>query len=258
VAAPSEIKLLTTLNERQALCELLGIDWLVVIAFDKTFSQQTFRDFYIKYIVGGIGVNKVIEGYDHHWGKNREGNIDALLSLGKEHGFDVVNVGSVLHNGFPVNSSLIRNELIAGSVTNAAELLGRPYSLSGKVVLGDRRGRLLGYPTANIEVDSPKKLLPKDGIYFVKVDLKTDVYFGMASIGVRPTFQTDGKRTIEVNILDFNQDIYGCILRIEFLSRLRDELKFDSPEQLVQQMHKDLEMSNQLRNKLDYNLDRLR
>ena len=118
--------------------------------------------------------------------------------------------------------------------------------LRGKVVAGDGRGRLLGYPTANLELDSQKKLIPGNGIYFVKVDVGPDTHFGMASIGVRPTFQSTGRRTIEVYIHDFDRDIYGCDLAIRFLQRMRDELKFDSAEQLIQQMHKDKELSRVL------------
>jgi riboflavin kinase/FMN adenylyltransferase len=128
-------------------------------------------------------------------------------------------------------------------VETAAELLGRPYALYGKVVAGDRRGHLLGYPTANIELDSQKKLVPDNGIYFVKVTIGSEKYFGMASIGVRPTFHPMGGRTIEVNILDFDKDIYGSDIQISFLRRMRNEIKFDSAEQLVQQMHKDKELS---------------
>ena len=122
----------------------------------------------MKYLIGGIGVSVVVEGYDHHWGRNREGNITHLFSLGREFGFEVINIEPFLYHGIPVNSSLIRNELNDGAVEDAAELLGRPYMLHGKVVSGDRRGHLLGYPTANIELDSTKKLVPKDGIYFVQ------------------------------------------------------------------------------------------
>ena len=239
-----QIQLLTTLRERQVLCNQLGVDWFVVINFDKIFSNQSFRDFYVKYLINGIGMNMVVEGFDHHWGKNREGTIKSLLKLGKEFEFDVVNVEQFFYKGDPVNSSIIRNELLHGMVENAAELLGRPYELYGKVVTGDRRGRLLGYPTANIELDSQKKLVPDNGIYFVKVDIGIEKYFGMASIGVRPTFQTSDKRTIEVNILDFDREIYGSDIQISFLRRMRDEYKFDSAEQLIKQMHKDKELSN--------------
>ncbi|MGD1045557.1 MAG: bifunctional riboflavin kinase/FAD synthetase [Bacteroidota bacterium] len=244
--ADTKIQLLTTLRERQELCEQFGVDWLVVINFDKAFSNMSFRDFYVTYLIGGIGMNLVVEGYDHHWGRNREGTIESLLQLGKEFEFDVVNIEQFIHNGSPVNSSIIRNELNHGMVEDAAELLGRPYALRGKVVAGDGRGRLLGYPTANIELDSQKKLIPDNGIYFVKVDVGIDKYFGMASIGVRPTFHSTGKRTIEVNILDFNEDVYGSDIQIGFLRRMRNEFKYDSAEQLIQQMHKDKELSRVL------------
>jgi len=249
--AGSTVQLLTTLLERQELCEQLGIDWFVVINFDKAFSNQNFRDFYKIYLINGIGMNLVVEGYDHHWGKNREGTIESLVSLSKEFEFEVMNIEPFVYNGTAVNSSLIRNDLLLGKVELAAELLGRPYSLSGKVVTGERRGRLLGYPTANIELDSPKKLVPDNGIYFVNVHVGTEKYFGMASIGVRPTFQTTGMRTIEVHILDFDKDIYEKKIRIGFLRRLRSEFKYDSAEQLIQQMHKDRELSKNLQHEYE-------
>jgi riboflavin kinase/FMN adenylyltransferase len=244
--ADTKIQLLTTLRERQEICENLGVDWFLVIHFDMEFANQSFRDFYVTYLIGGIGMNLVVEGYDHHWGRNREGTIESLIQLGKEFEFDVVNIEPFVHNGTPVNSSIIRNELNRGMVDKAAELLGRPYTLRGTVVAGDRRGRLLGYPTANIELDSQKKLIPDNGIYFVKVDVGGDTYFGMASIGVRPTFPSTGKRTIEVHILDFDDDIYGSDIQIGFLRRMRNELKFNSAEELIQQMHKDKELSSVL------------
>ena len=247
--ARMDMKLLTTLQERQELCEQLGVDWLVVIEFNKAFSQQGFRDFYVKYLIGGIGISVIVEGYNHHWGRNREGNIEALVQLGKEYKFDVVHIEQFRHNGISVNSSMIRNELLNGSVDVGAEFLGRPYALFGKVVPGDRRGQSLGYPTANVELASHKKVVPKNGIYFVQVRIGESKYFGMASIGVRPTFHTDGKCILEVNILDFSQNIYGSDLQIDFLQLLRDEWKFDSVDKLIQQMHHDEELSRELQYK---------
>lgn len=249
VTASLDMKLLTTLQERQELCEHLGVDWLVVIEFNKAFSQQSFRDFYVKYLIGCIGISVIVEGYDHHWGRNREGNIEALVQLGKEYEFEVVHINQFRHNGIPVNSSMIRNELLNGSVEVGAGFLGRPYALFGKVVLGDQRGRSLGYPTANVELASQNKVVPKNGIYFVQVLISESRYFGMASIGVRPTFLSDGKRILEVYIFDFSQSIYGFDLRIDFLQRLRDEWKFDSVDKLIQQMHYDEELSRELQYK---------
>ncbi len=249
VATGTDIKLLTTLQERQELCEKLGVDWFVVIEFSKVFSQQSFRDFYVKHIINCIGISAIVEGYDHHWGNNREGNIEGLMLLGKEYKFDVVCIEQFKYKDVPVNSSIIRNELLNGSVDVGAELLGRPYSLFGKVVPGDQRGRSLGYPTANVELNSRKKILPKNGIYFVQIRIDGIKHYGMASIGVRPTFLTDGKRILEVNILDFNQSIYGSNLQIDFLQRLRDEWKFESADKLIQQMHKDEKLSRELQHK---------
>ncbi len=242
-----DMKLLTTLQERQNLCEQLGVDWFVVIEFDKSFSQQSFRDFYVKYLVNDIGISVIVEGYDHHWGRNREGNIEVLKQIGKEYGFDVVNIEQFKYNGIPVNSSMIRNELMNGSVEVCAAFLGRTYALFGKIVSGDRRGRSLGYPTANVDLSSNKKILPKNGIYFVQVRIGENRYFGMASIGVRPTFHSDGECVFEVNILDFDQDIYGCDIRVDFLQRLRDEKKYDSADKLIQQMHQDEKLSRELK-----------
>ena len=245
----TEMKLLTSFQERQELCEQLGVDLLVVIEFNKAFSQQSFRDFYVNYLINRIGLSVIVEGYDHHWGRNREGNIKALFQLGKEYDFEVIQIEQFKHNSIPVNSSMIRNELLNGSVELSAEFLGRPYTLCGKVVPGDRRGRSLGYPTANMELDSYKKIVPKNGIYFVQVQITGARYFGMASIGVRPTFHHDGKRVLEVNIIDFNKNIYGIDLRIDFLQRLRDEWKFDSVDKLIQQMNHDEMLSRKLQYK---------
>jgi riboflavin kinase / FMN adenylyltransferase len=243
------IKLLTTLQERQDYCRQLGVDWFLVIEFSKEFSQYNFRDFYIKYIIQAIGVKAVVEGYDHHWGKNREGNIEELIELGKEHAFDVIHIEQLTFSGVPVNSSIIRNELLDGFVERGTELLGRPYAVNGKVVLGDQRGRSLGYPTANVEIESHKKILPKNGIYFVKVFIKENRYFGMASIGLRPTFLSDGKRILEVHILDFSENIYGSNIRIEFLKHLRDEWKFESADKLIEQIQKDEKLTREFQQK---------
>ena len=240
-------KLLTTLDERRAICRELGIDLFFVIAFDFAFSRQSSRDFYMKYLVNGIGVSEVIEGYDHHFGRDREGSVEEMLHMGKEFNFSIVALKPVVVDGTTVSSSAIRKLLQEGDVERATLLLGRPYALKGTVVEGDKRGRELGYPTANILPVSSKKLLPKDGIYFVSVAVGETRKYGMASIGVRPTFHADGDRIVEVNILDFEAGIYGQDVEIQMLKRLRDELKFDSAAELVHQMDKDREQSLKLK-----------
>lgn len=242
----ADIKLLTTIQERMEICTQVGIDCLLVIKFDRDFSQLSFRDFIVKYLVQGVGVSAVVEGYDHHWGRGREGNIDALAQLGSEFGFELIKIDPLTFDGVVLNSTIIRNELAKGMVDRAAEWLGRPYALSGKVVVGERRGRLLGYPTANVQLESEHKLIPMNGIYFVRASVGSRSYYGIASIGVRPTFETNGARIIEVYLLDFEQDIYGTGITVYFLKRLRDELKFDSADELVQQMHRDKALSRRL------------
>lgn len=240
------VQLLSTIEERQKLFKEFGVDVLVVLRFDYEFSQQSFREFYITHIIEGAGVSEVVEGYDHHFGRDREGNIEELERLGKEFGFSITVLDPVYAGKEVVSSSAIRRALLEGQVEHAAELIGRPYNLGGTVVRGDGRGKELGYPTANIRPHSPKKLIPKNGIYFVNVVGVGDEHFGMTSIGVRPTFHYDGARVVEVNILDFEGDLYNQEIEIHFLRRLRDEQKFDSADALIRQMDNDKEASVRL------------
>ncbi len=239
VLSGTPVHLLTTLDERQQFCEELGVDLFVVIEFTYEFSRQSSRDFLLRYIVQGTGVSEVIEGYDHHFGRDREGSIEELLKLGKEFEFSVVAMKPVYVDEEVVSSSKIRQHLLEGRVDRAHRLLGRPYAVSGVVVRGDGRGKSLGYPTANLQLASTRKVIPQNGIYFARVNLGHDNLFGMVSVGVRPTFGENGQRTVEVNILDFQGDLYGKDIQIQFLKRLRDEIKFDSVEQLIEQMHRD-------------------
>lgn len=240
------VPILTTLAEKQEVARDWGIDLFFTIDFDYGFSRLTAREFYLKYLVNGIGVSEIVEGYDHHFGRDREGSIQEMLALGKEFGYSSVAVKQFSVNDRAVNSTAIRDFLVSGDVENARVLLGRPYTLDGIVVKGDKRGRTLGFPTANIQPLSPKKLIPKNGIYFVGVRINGQWRSGIASIGVRPTFGSDGDRILEVYILDFHEEIYGAELRIAYHKRLRDEIKFDNANQLIQQMKIDKEESKRL------------
>jgi riboflavin kinase/FMN adenylyltransferase len=237
--------LLTTMEERQQICEQLGIDVFYRIAFTYEFSRQTSREFYLRYVVQGCGVSEVVEGYDHHFGRDREGSVEELLKLGREFEFSVAALKPVYVDEEIVSSSQIRQHLLQGKVDRALRLLGRPYALSGTVVRGDARGRGLGYPTANLQL-THHKLVPQDGIYFVQVDVGGPTKYGMVSIGVRPTFFDQGLRTVEVHLLDFEGDLYGETLTVQFLRRLREERKFGSAQQLIDQMHLDEEHSRAL------------
>ena len=232
------MRLLTTIEERQQICEQLGIDVFYRIGFTYEFSRLSSREFYLRYVVQGCGVSEVVEGYDHHFGRDREGSVEELLKLGREFEFSVAALKPVYVDEEIVSSSQIRQHLLEGKVDRALRLLGRPYALSGTVVRGDARGRELGYPTANLQL-TYHKLIPEDGIYFVQVDMGGPTRYGMLSIGVRPTFFDQGQRTVEVHLLDFEGDIYGQTVNVQFLSRLRDERKFNSARQLIDQMHLD-------------------
>lgn len=239
--APGEVRLLTTLEERVELCDQLDIDLLFVIPFTFEFSRQSFREFYIQYIVEGVGASEVIEGYDHHFGRDREGSVQGLLQMGREFDFSVIAMKPVTLGGEIVSSSAIRKHLLEGDVARAAELLGRPYSVTGTVIRGDGRGKSLGYPTANIVLSSPVKLVPQDGIYVGMVRRRSSVSYGLISIGTRPTFVENGERSIEVYLIDFEGDLYGESIEIRFLKRLREERKFPTAEELIQQMNDDKE-----------------
>jgi riboflavin kinase/FMN adenylyltransferase len=237
--------LLTSIEERQQVCEQLGIDVFYTIEFTYEFSRQSSREFYLRYVVQGCGVSEVVEGYDHHFGRDREGSVEELLKLGREFEFSVAALKPVYVDEEIVSSSQIRQHLLEGRVDRANRLLGRPYSVSGTVVRGDARGRQLGYPTANLQ-PSNKKTIPHDGIYFAQVDFGGTTAYGMVSIGVRPTFFAQGQRIVEAHILDFDGDIYGEVITLQFLKRLRDERKFEGAEQLIEQMHKDEQQSRGL------------
>lgn len=241
VLAPhrGEIRLLSTLEERISMCATLDVDVLFVIRFTYEFSRQSFREFYERMIVKGAGVSEVIEGYDHHFGRDREGSIAELLQMGKEFDFTVTAMKPVTVDGETVSSSAIRRHLLAGNVRRAGDLLGRPYEVSGTVSRGDGRGRSLGYPTANIEPASSIKLFPADGVYVTRAIWGDHAAYGMANIGRRPTFTEQGGRALEVHLLGFAGSLYGVPLRIGFLDRLRDERKFDSVTALVRQIEAD-------------------
>lgn len=232
------IQLLTTFDEKLALLEALGIDHLVQIPFTKEFSQLSSDAFVRQVLVDKIGTHQLVIGYDHHFGRNREGGFDYLKEHADEYGFAVEEIPRQDVDQVGVSSTKIRRALEAGQVHTASEYLGRPYRLTGTVIKGDQLGRQLGYPTANLKVDSPHKLIPADGIYAVHVEHNGQRYEGMLYIGHRPTIQGTS-RNIEVNIFAFDQDIYGNALRVDLLARTRGDMTFDGLEALAAQLAKD-------------------
>lgn len=232
------VQLLTTFDEKLALLEALGIDHLVQIPFTKEFSQLSSDAFVRQVLVDKIGTRHLVIGYDHHFGRNREGGFDYLKEHADEYGFTVEEIPRQDVDQVGVSSTKIRKALEVGQVHTAREYLGRPYRLTGTVIKGDQIGRQLGYPTANLRIDSPHKLIPADGIYAVHVEHQGQRYEGMLYIGHRPTIQGTSCN-IEVNLFAFDQDIYGDALRVDLLARTRGDMTFDGLEALAAQLAKD-------------------
>lgn len=246
-----DIKLLTTQKEKQEIFENLGVQNLLTIKFDKEFASLSPEEFINQYLINSIGVSEIILGHDHHFGKGRGGNAELLTQIGKQKGFTVKIIDPFYVENEIVSSTKIRNALLSGDVIKANKMLGRNYSFTGIVVSGDKRGRELGYPTANIRLSSQEKLLPAIGVYAVNVFVENEKYNGLLSIGNRPTFYNDGEVVTEVYIYNFDREIYGETLKIELLERLRGEEKFDSANALIEQMNRDKENGQKIFNKLN-------
>ncbi|MFD2532140.1 bifunctional riboflavin kinase/FAD synthetase [Gracilimonas halophila] len=237
------IKLLTTLKERCEILEDLGVDVLLVIPFDRDFSLLTSEEFVRDIIHKKVGVSEFVIGYDHHFGRDREGTIDTIKNLGQELGFDSYVVSKQEMGDVTISSTVIRKTLAEeGNVKRAAEYLNRNYLLNGIVMHGDERGRTIGYPTANLKPEHENKVIPKNGVYAVKVRVQGEWFGGMMNIGVRPTFD-DPVRTIEVNIFDFDREIYGETIQVRFIERIRNEKKFNGIEELKAQLDSDKDKS---------------
>lgn len=241
VSKDFKIQILNTLDEKLKLIQASGIQNVLVISFTKEFSQYSALEFFDKFILNGIGIREIVIGHDHHFGKGRDGDENKLIELGKTHNFKVSTVDAVKSDSIVVSSSKIRNALLNGNMAIVNRYLGRYYSFSGKVIVGDKRGRELGFPTANIEINNSDKLLPSIGIYAVEFLIEGDnsSYQGLMSIGRRPTFYEEGRVTTEVYVFDFNKDIYGKNVTVNVIERIRGEEKFSSVEELVEQMNKD-------------------
>ncbi len=239
VMQDSTVNLLTTIREKKELFEKAGIENVLIINFTKEFAQNDYEDFINKYFVQGMGIKHFILGYDHKFGKNRGGNETVLKQLGEKYGFGVSVVPPVSIENETLSSSKIRKALLSGDLNKANKYLGRNFCFYGKVVEGARRGRLIGFPTANLEINDPHKLVPKSGVYLVNCSLNFEKYYGLMNIGYRPTFGDVDEIKIEVYIIDFDKDVYGKNIRIDFIKRIRDEKKFNSKEELIEQINKD-------------------
>lgn len=236
------LKLLNTFEEKAALLKDLGVHHLIRIPFTKEFSQLTSEQFIKQILVDTIGTKKLVIGYDHHFGKNREGSFEQLKLNSPKYGFEVEEIPRQEVDHIAVSSTKIREALEKGDIETATHLLGRAYTITGRVVAGDKLGRLLGYPTANIEIDTKYKLIPMDGIYAATVQHEHTIYKGMLYIGNRPTLNGTLQR-IETNIFDFKKDIYGETLTVQIHKFIRGDKKLVDLDALRSQLRQDQEAS---------------
>ena len=241
----SNIKLINTIEEKSQLLKKIDLDELVIHPFDKAFSRLTALEFVREVLVKKFNISKLIIGYDHHFGKNREGNFEQLQEYGNMFGFEVEEISAKSLNDIAISSTKIRVALSEGNIQKANNYLGYNFSLSGKVVSGNNLGTKLGFPTANISIEESYKLIPKTGVYLVKSEINNTLFFGMMNIGNRPTI--DGKhQTIEVNFFNLDKDLYDTTIKVELLKFLRDEQKFDSIDALKNQLKKDKQLAQSI------------
>ena len=231
----NDLRLINTIDERKQLLAEAGIDHLIIHPFSKEFSKISSLDFIRNIIVNQLGVHTLVIGYDHHFGRNREGSFEHLKEFAPVYGFAVEEISAQEVQQVNVSSTKVRNALSVGDVNAANQFLGNPYTLSGVVVHGEKLGRQLGFPTANIKIADWYKLIPDNGVYAVKVIIEEKTYIGMLNIGNRPTVKGEGV-TIEVNIFNFNADIYTKQIKVEFYERIRVEQKFDNLNELKHQL----------------------
>lgn len=231
--------ILTTLTEKTAILETYGVEHLVIIKFNSELAALTYDDFVKHILVDKMGITGLVVGYDHRFGKNREGNFEVLKNLAEKYHFFIEQEEVLVTNEVNVSSTKIRTALELGDVALVEEFLGYKYSISGEVVHGDKIGRTIGFPTANLRVDDERKLLPAAGVYAVKVTLQGKEYIGMLNVGIRPTVSNSGVIRLEVHIFDFEGDIYGKKLSVLLVQRVRGERKFDNIQELSMQLFKD-------------------
>ena len=240
-----KIKLLTLFEEKARVLARYGLDHLVKIPFTREFSELSSTEFIEKILVDGLGTETLVIGYDHKFGKNREGSFESLKANSAQWGFSIKEIPRQDIEKVGVSSSRIRQALAAGDIHISNKYLGYEYCLNGEVVPGDKLGRKLGYPTANIHIASDLKLIPAGGIYAIRVIHDGQNYDGMLNIGTRPTVG-GSKRTIEAHIFDFDKDIYGDEIRIQLVKRIRFEQKFASLDLLKAQLTEDKKMAQKI------------
>lgn len=234
----NDLKLLTTIDEKISIFQSLDIDRLIVLEFNEQFARLHSYDFIESVLIHKIGFKKIIIGYDHAFGRDRQGNQRVLEELGKQYNFAITVVPPFTMDGTIISSTQIRKLLREGKIEHAATFLGRDYQFTGSVIAGEGRGRTLNIPTANIKPNSEEKLIPGDGIYAVWAQWRNQLYKGVLYIGIRPTF-SHKDRSIELHIFDFSGNLYGETITVRFRTKIRDDCQFDNVADLLHQIEKD-------------------
>jgi riboflavin kinase / FMN adenylyltransferase len=235
----SDLKLLTTLNEKLDLLKAAGVDNVLLIPFDKQFAETSFDKFIQKYLVEKLQVKHLVVGFNHQFGRNREGNFENLREYCEKSGIKLERMPMVELNNQRVSSSAIRNLIETGNMEIANQMLGYTFSISGNVVEGDQIGRKMGFPTANLKISELYKLIPPNGVYAVQTEIGADKYQGMMNIGIRPTINSAGMKVIESNFFNFDGNLYNQNITIQIFKRIREEKKFASIDLLTEQIAMD-------------------
>ena len=234
----NEVKMIDTLDEKIIHLNEIGIDSLVIHPFDKNFSLLSANQFIKDFLVDKLKIKHIIIGYDHRFGKGREASVTDLKNYADDYDFTVEEIKAQEIEKITVSSTKIRNSINQGDIKTTEKYLGRSFNLTGKIVKGDGLGKKINYPTANIFIEETYKIIPKDGVYLVETIIEDELFNGMMNIGHRPTIGTNVK-SIEVHLFNFNEDIYGKVISIKMISKIRDEKKFSSIEALKEQLVKD-------------------
>ena len=232
------MRLIQTIEEREKALRKTGLDYLVIHPFSEKFSRLSADDYVKQILVEKLNVRKVVVGYDHRFGRNRTASLEDMYNYADIYDFEVIEIDAKKIKSTAVSSTKIRKAIDEGDIALANSYLGDPFTLEGVVVHGDKRGRELSYPTANIELQNKHKIIPKQGVYLIQSDLDNQVVYGMMNIGTKPTFDTTNP-SIEVHFFDWNGDLYDQTLRVKLLKWVREEQKFDSVEELQAQIHAD-------------------
>jgi len=244
----NEIKMIDTMDEKIHLLEKAGIDNLIIHPFDHNFSKIRAKDFVEDILVNKLKIKQIIIGYDHRFGKDREASVEDLKKFGLDYMFDVNEIPAQEIDSIAISSTKIREAILTGEIKKCNEFLGRNFMLTGKVVYGEGLGKKMNFPTANIKIKENYKIIPKNGVYLVKTALNSNIYFGMMNIGVRPTVGGKNK-SLEIHFFNFKDNIYDKTISIEIISKIRDEEKFSSIDELKIQLKKDEEFCLRIINK---------